>query len=487
MTVPNPVKETTSSDEGRNCANLTRRTRRNNVQNGKISMTTSISVKFFIPALIGVAAICAWAEAGTSKEPERSSIANGGALAGHRYRVLVSSDIGGTDSDDFQSMVHLLVYADVFDIEGIISSPFGPGRKEHILDVVDCYEKDYANLKTYSDRYPTPDALRAITKQGETERAPFAGVRRSTEGSRWIVECARRDDPRPLYILVWGLIEDLAQALHDAPDILPKLRVYWIGGPNKKWSPDAYQYIVENHPKLWIIESNATYRGWFVGGNQSGQWGNRGFVRQHIAGKGALGDFFVSKKGDIKMGDTPSVGWLLRGTPENPSQPGWGGRFVPAWERPYSRFERMTTTKDRMEVFGILELVLPMRNDIPKQPKAVLAAANQNLPGYAPSDGTMRFRFCPKNANSHGFRIESNVPALDGKTGGITVYAPSPGMAQRPAANLPNWWTDDPSPELAEGSHHGAKTVSRWRGDFLGDFAQRMLRCQSPALAETEK
>ena len=55
---------------------------------------------------------------------------------------------------------------------------------KHILDVIDCYERDYANLKTYSEKYPTPDALRAITKQGETEAAPYAGVRRSTEGSR---------------------------------------------------------------------------------------------------------------------------------------------------------------------------------------------------------------------------------------------------------------------------------------------------------------
>ncbi len=91
----------------------------------------------------------------------------------------------------------------------------------------------------YSDGYPTPDSLRAITKQGETDPVPCAGVRDSTEGSRWIVECARRDDPRPLHVLVWVGIEDLAQALHDAPDILPKLRVYYIGGPNKKWGPDA--------------------------------------------------------------------------------------------------------------------------------------------------------------------------------------------------------------------------------------------------------
>jgi hypothetical protein len=67
-------------------------------------------------------------------------------------------------------------------------------------------------------------------------------------------------------VLVWGLMEDLAQALHDAPDILPKLRVYNVGGPNKKCGPDAYQYIVENHPRLWIIEANSTYRGYFVGG-----------------------------------------------------------------------------------------------------------------------------------------------------------------------------------------------------------------------------
>ena len=84
-----------------------------------------------------------------------------------------------------------------------------------------------------------------------------------------------------------------------------------------------------------------------------------------------------------------------------------------------------------------------------------------------------------------GFEIESNVPALNGKTGGITAYIPSPDMAQRPAANLPNWWTDDPCPDVAEGSHGGAKTVSRWREAFLGDFAQRMLRCQSPASTQT--
>lgn len=173
-------------------------------------------------------------------------------------RVIVSTDIGGTDPDDFQSMVHLLVYADCLDIEGLISSPFGPGRKQHILDVIDCYEKDYPNLKTYSETYPAPDGLREITKQGETETVHYAGVRNSTEGSQWLVECARRDDPRPLHVLIWGGIEDLAQALHDAPDILRKLRVCH---PIQAIGADGVAgYLVDYEPHAELHPRNRTHR-----------------------------------------------------------------------------------------------------------------------------------------------------------------------------------------------------------------------------------
>ncbi len=97
------------------------------------------------------------------------AMADDGALAGHRHRVVVSTDVGGTDPDDFQSMVHLLVYADSFDIEGLISSPYGPGRKEYLLECIDAYEKDLPNLRAHSDKYPPPDALRGICKQGAVD------------------------------------------------------------------------------------------------------------------------------------------------------------------------------------------------------------------------------------------------------------------------------------------------------------------------------
>ncbi len=412
-----------------------------------------------------------------SPTPEEAEAASQqGALAGDRYRVIVSTDIGGTDPDDFQSMVHLLLYADVLDLEGLISSPYGPGRKEHILQVIDQYEKDFPNLKRHANAYPSPEALRAITKQGAIERAGYSGIASATEGSSLIINRARADDPRPLYVLVWGGIEDLAQALHDAPDILPKLRVYWIGGPNKKWSPDAYQYIEDNHPDLWMIEANATYRGWFVGGNQSDAWGNKGFVDAHIAGKGALGDFFTTQLGGvIKMGDTPSVGWLLKGNPEDPTAAGWGGHFVRAWEPPFYVFDRMTTPEDRIQEFSILELQLDPGSDAPEEITAYLNVENQSLPGYLSEDGTMRFRFSPKEAKTYTFKIESNAPALDGLAGGITSFIPDPEVAQHPSANHPNWWTDNPSPEFMEDVHIGAKTVNQWREDFLQDFAARMV------------
>ena len=403
---------------------------------------------------------------------------SGGALTGERFRVVVSTDIGGTDPDDFQSMVHLLVYADSLELEGLISSPYGPGRQEHILQVIDCYEKDFQHLRAHSDRYPTPERLRAITKQGETEEAPYAGFAKPTDGSNWIIQCARRSDDRPLYLLVWGGLEDLSQALHDAPDILPKLRVYWIGGPNKKWSVNAYQYLVTNHPRLWMIEANDTYRGWFVGGNQAGEWSNTEFVAKHIAGKGALGEFFATQLGGkIKMGDTPSVVWLLRGSPTQPELPSWGGQFVKAWQRPFLRLERMPVDSDRIEEFGILELVLPIDEQSVTTPKTIIDVEGQKLQGTFSGDGKVRFRFSPKAAKSYTFKVESNLAALNGQSGSLTSYRPPAELIRQPAKELTNWWTDDPAPEQQEGPHIGAKTVNRWREEFLSDFANRMQRC----------
>ena len=399
-------------------------------------------------------------------------------------RIIISSDIGGTDFDDFQSLVHLLAYADRFEIEGLISSPYGPGRKEHILKVIDVYARDYPNLSSYSDRYPPAEQLRSITRQGAVESAGLGGVGRPSEGSAWIIQCAKRQDPRPLWVLVWGGIDDLAQALHDDPSIKSKLRVYYIGGPNKKWAATAYDYITQQHSDLWIIEANSTYRGWFTGGNQEGDWGNETFVAKCIAPYGALGDFFAhgvtlngQTRSSLKMGDTPSVVYLFGQAPEDPSRNSWGGRFVRAWDRRRCVFEQPPSAADHVEAYSIIELIYRPAASQDIAAKATLVVDEQEFPGFADNGGVWHFFFSPKEAKTWQYNIRSTHPGLDGQSGGFTSEWPAPGQFTQRASGYPNWWTDDPDPAFSEGIWQGAKTVNRWRADYLRDFAERIRRC----------
>ena len=396
----------------------------------------------------------------------------------HKPRILVSTDIGGTDYDDYQSMVHLLVYADTFDIEGIIASPYGKGRKSDILKVVNAYEKDYSNLKTYSNSYPSADSIRKIVKQGAEDLPSIIGFNKPTEGSNWIIKCAKKSDSRPLNILIWGGLEDLAQALHDAPEILPKLRVFFIGGPNKKWSVNAYQYIANNFKDLWIIESNSTYFGWFVGGYQKENYSNKAFLEKNIKNKGALGAYFFEIGKNMKMGDTPSLTYFLQQNPYNPSNESWGGQYVKAWERPFKSYNRITTQKDSIEEFGVLELRLPYTDTV-KKPYAYMNITNQSLKASIQKD-TIRFLFSPKQAADWSYTIESNIHSINHLKGELISYSTPEANLNKPSPEYPNWWVDNPLPEFKEGEYIGAKTVNKWRKEFLDDFAKRMKRCQSP-------
>ncbi|GHB84736.1 nucleoside hydrolase-like domain-containing protein [Persicitalea jodogahamensis] len=399
------------------------------------------------------------------------------ALAQTKPRIIISTDIGGTDPDDFQSMIHLLMYADRFQIEGLVSSPYGDGRTKDILNMIDLYEKDLSKLKKHSSGFPAPDALRAVCKQGAIKEAAYKGFSAATEGSDWIIRCARKKSDQPLWVLVWGGFEDLAQALHDAPEIKDRIRVYMIGGPNKKWGVNAYSYIAEHHPDLWMIEANATYRGWFMDPESPKNITSKAFYGNYIQGRGAMGkDFINYYKGDIKMGDTPSLAYLMKGNPDTPTGESWGGSFTPIDRSSRAIFERNTTTADTVATYSVVEwrfkgpkLAIPTDSAC-----FTLDISGQLWPGYYLGEGRYGVRYSPKQVEVGSYTTHSSISELDGQKGKYVSVAPWPGKRGPNDYVLGrNWYGDRTEPELFLGTQQGAKTVSKHREEFLMDWAKR--------------
>ncbi len=392
-------------------------------------------------------------------------------------RVLISTDIGGTDPDDNQSMIHLLMYANKVTIEGLISTSFITGRKQHIEEMINLYQQDLPQLTRHAKDFPSPGSLKKITLQGAIAGAPYKGYASATAGSKWIIRCAKKKSKQPLWVLVWGGIEDVAQALHDAPEIKKNIRVYWIGGPNKKWGVNAYAYIAQHHPDLWLIESNATYRGWFMDAGAPENLKAAAYYNSVIKNRGAMGTAFVKYYGgNIKMGDTPSFAYLLDGNHEDPAGESWGGSYTAVTRSARSIFTHNTTTADTVATYAVAEWQFkgPAINISPDSVCFTLEVAGQKWPGYYVGKGTYGVRYSPKQAETAGYITHSTIPELDGQTGKYVSVAPWPGKAGKDDFLLGrHWYTDRPEQEFFIGPQQGAKTISKHRESFLMDWAKR--------------
>lgn len=396
-------------------------------------------------------------------------------------RLLISTDIGGTDPDDNQSITHFLMYAHLFHTEGLVSSPsYGAGNKSELLRMIDLYEKDLPKLQKHQKGYPAPDALRAVCKQGRVGLAPYKGYLTATEGSDWIIKCARKESTQPLWVLVWGGLDDLAQALHDAPDIEKNIKVYWIGGPNKKWSANSYAYIAEHFPGLWFIEVNASYYGFFSNSAVLDSVQPSNYYGKYIKAAGHLGkDFKNYYSGEVKMGDTPSLLYLMDGDPNNPARESWGGSFSKFKHSPHIVYDRVTSLNDTVAFCTIVEFRL-------KGPEITMPAdsacfwmetpyqeSTQKWAGYYLGNGQYALKYAPKQAETVVYKFTSAIPGFPTGNGKLVVTNSWPGKRNTTDYVLgANWYTDKSAPELYDGKIQGGKTISRWRNDVLLDWAR---------------
>src|SRR5688572_28388277 len=135
-----------------------------------------------------------------------------------KARLVVLTDIEA-DPDDTQSLVRLLLYSNELDIEGIVATTSIHMRAEihpaSIVAIIDRYAEVRANLLTHAPGYPAADVLRARVAEGQPAYGMAAvGAGKDTPGSRLLLRALESDDPRPLWVAVWGGSNTLAQALY---------------------------------------------------------------------------------------------------------------------------------------------------------------------------------------------------------------------------------------------------------------------------------
>jgi hypothetical protein len=347
--------------------------------------------------------------------------------------------------------------------------------------MIDLYEKDLPKIFKHSPGHPSPTYLRSIAKQGRRGNAPYKGYLTATEGSNWIIRSAKKKSAQALWVLVWGGLDDVAQALHDAPEIQDKIRVYWIGGPNKKWVANSYSYIAANFPKLHFIEVNSSYYGFFSKSESLDEINPSKYYEQHIQGAGNLGkDFKNYYQGEIKMGDTPSLLYLMDGNPENPTKASWGGQFTPISHSPRVLYNRSTTLADTVAFCTLIEFhfkgpeISISKDSACFWMETVYKENVQKWPGYYLGNGNYGLKYVPKQAEIISYRFSSTVSGLTLAPGQLVVTNAWPGKKHPTDYLLGNhWYTDKPDLNLYEGKIQGGKTIHRWRDEVLNDWAKR--------------
>ena len=211
-----------------------------------------------------------------------------------KIRTIITQD---AEVDDQNSLRHFLLYANEVELQGIVqsSSKFHwigvPGAKkdqvkrseyefegevtgpydepyrwpgtEWMQRVIDDYAKDYPNLSKHAEGYPEPEALRRITKVGNIG---YEGeMDAPTEGSELIRRAILDDDPRTLYVQVWGGTNTLARALLDIqnayesrpewPALRQKIMKKVVITACGEQDPTYRSYIAENWPDMQFVKT----------------------------------------------------------------------------------------------------------------------------------------------------------------------------------------------------------------------------------------
>ncbi len=273
--------------------------------------------------------------------------------AAEKQRIIVLTDIEN-EPDDAMSLVRFLTYSNQWDVEGLVATTSVHQKNKiaiwRIQEILEAYGKVRGNLEAHEQGYPTVEYLLSVVKEGRTDYGMAAvGEGMDSEGSEWIINSVDKDDNRPLWVLVWGGPNCLAQALwkvqdtrsaEDVNNFVSKIRVYTISDQD-----DSGPWIRKSFPELFYIASPGFHE---YDGYHHATWSGisgdffharcdgpdyslveNPWLDKHIRSKGPLGEQYPYMK-YLMEGDSPSFMFLINNglnNPEHPNWGGWGGRY----------------------------------------------------------------------------------------------------------------------------------------------------------------
>lgn len=279
-------------------------------------------------------------------------------------RLVVCTDIAPAEvePDDMESMVRLMAYADLFEIEALITSvgwncdPYPTEWAEYLFRVVEAYRKDVPNLMKRTGQirflpleqentrqcigyWPSADYVKSRCVMGSQRGGiQSIGNGNDSQGSDLLIRLADEDDPRPIHVAAWGGANTLAQAIwrvkqtrtaEELKRFVRKFRIYTITDQDMQYSMrmnraySSHQWLrSEFEDDLQFIWDEGTWQ-------EQCELGKRHWQQhvEHIQGKGALGKEYPNYKWGVE-GDTPSFLYVMPhglNDPEDPRQAGWAG------------------------------------------------------------------------------------------------------------------------------------------------------------------
>jgi purine nucleosidase len=158
--------------------------------------------------------------------PKNSTALFAADMVKPRMRIIIDNDFGG-DPDGLFQLVHHLLSPSV-EIRAIIGSHLKPG------DFFDPSKVTATNAKKKIEEVLTiMDLSKSVpVYQGSNSALDNDSVPQSSEAVDAIIrEAMRTDTKQPLYIVCGAGLTDLASAFLKQPEIVSRLTLIWIGGP----------------------------------------------------------------------------------------------------------------------------------------------------------------------------------------------------------------------------------------------------------------